>query len=247
MRGPFDPGSRVKESLFVLSGLDGSGKSTQAERLAARMNAEGFRVRPLWNRWDPRLSAPVRRLVRKRLRAADSVSFEDDYTGFVQAKQRRMQSAWKRNTWQFMVWSEYICQVRWRLFSPGLRGEGLVCDRYIYDTLIDIAINFAIPPGRIDPLLDHPLLSLFPRPSGVIFIDIDPDEGAARKQDGTPPEYLADRRAYYHDMARRLDIPLVDGGAPMDEVSERIWELTGGWRTALKRTRVYQDRERAGS
>ena len=130
------------------------------------------------------------------------------------------------------------------LFSPGLRGEGLICDRYIYDTLIDIALTFAIPPEGIDSLLDHPLLSLFPRPSGVIFIDIDPEEGASRKQDGTPPEYLADRRAYYHELARRLDIPLVDGGAPMDEVSERIWELTGGWRTALKRTRVYRQRER---
>jgi len=186
----------------------------------------------------------VRRLARKRLREADSVTFDDDYTGFVHAKQRRMQSPWKRNTWQFMVWSEYACQVRWRLFRPGLRGVGLVCDRYIYDTLIDIALNFAIPPGGIDHLLDHPLLSLFPRPSGVIFIDIDPHEGAARKQDGTPPEYLADRRAYYHDMAGRLDIPLVDGGAPVEEVAERIWELTDGWRTILKGTRAYRGTER---
>ncbi len=150
---------------------------------------------------------------------------DGDYHGFTDAKRRSMKSAWKRDLWQMMVWSEYAMQVRARLLARRRKGLTILCDRYVYDTLVDVAINFSLPAAGIGELMNHPLLSLFPKPGLVIFIDIDPETGAARKSDGTPAAYLADRREYYTAMARILHAPIVDGGASVESVAGSIWEL----------------------
>ena len=102
----------------------------------------------------------------------------------------------------------------------------------------DVAVNFDIPPGGISRLLGHPVLSLFPRPAAVIFIDIDPRLGASRKSDGTPAEYLADRREHYQDIAKLMGAPIIDGGGTIDEISKKIWELTGRWRDSIPPTGI---------
>ena len=232
MKGPFRKDAQPAPSMIVLSGLDGSGKSTQTARLAERLRADGVRARAVWNRWKPMVSAPLIRLAKRALSAQDRVR-EADYERFREAKRREMRSRWKQNLWQFMVWSEYAWQVHWRTLLLRLAGGVVICDRYVYDTLVDVAINFSCPPDKLAGLMSHPLFELFPKPALVVFIDIDPAVGAARKADGTPAAYLADRRAYYASVARILGAPIVDGGAPVDDVSGRIWELTAQWRRSI--------------
>lgn len=229
----FKPGNVSRGRLLVLSGLDGSGKSTQAELLAKRLHREGYDVATVWSRWEPALSAPLIRFAKRRLDPrADAATA--DYRHFTAAKRQTMQSRWKRILWQLMVWSEYAAQINLRLMPHIIKRRGVICDRYIYDTLIDIAVNFSMKPGEIDSLCHHPLLALFPTPHQVIYIDIAPETGAARKADGTPPEYLADRREYYRSMARLLGAAIIDGGPTMEEVAEAIWESTGKWRRGLR-------------
>ncbi|MCX5752892.1 MAG: hypothetical protein NTW97_04500 [Candidatus Krumholzibacteria bacterium] len=229
MRGPFRGPTPPASSLVVLSGLDGSGKSTQTAILAERLGEAGIPAAVLWNRWKPFLSAGVIRLAKRYLRAHARVKAED-YRGFTDAKRRSMKSVWKRDLWQMMVWSEYAMQVRARFLAHRRKGVTILCDRYVYDTLVDVAINFSLPASRLDELMDHPLLSLFPKPGLVIFIDIDPETGATRKSDGTPAAYLADRREYYAALARILRAPIIDGGASVESVACSVWELAAPWR-----------------
>lgn len=245
MRGPFRAESRTLRRLLVLSGLDGSGKSTQAELLAGRLKEEGYSVGTVWNRWEPIVSAPLVRLARLRLKSAENVTPEG-YSGFTRAKQRKMKSPWKRRLWQLMVWSEYSFEVNTRLFPHILRRRGVICDRYVYDTMIDMAINFSLPADSLAELFHHPLLSFYPKPALVVFLDVDPFTGASRKEDGTPAEYLADRREYYLSMARLLGAPAVDACGSIDDVSSRIWELTGEWRAGLRPAASRADGEGSG-
>ncbi len=229
MRGPFRETVAPSSSLIVLSGLDGSGKSTQTALLAERLGAEGIRAAVVWNRWKPFLSAFAIRLAKRYLMARAGVR-DGDYRGFTDAKRRSMRSGWKRDFWQMMVWSEYAAQVHARLLPRRGQGRAVLCDRYVYDTLVDVAINFSLPASRLPELMDHPLLGLFPKPGLVLFIDIDPETGAARKSDGTPAAYLADRREYYAEMARVLGAPIVDGGGSVESVARSVWELSKPWR-----------------
>jgi thymidylate kinase len=232
MKGPFNKAGRPAATMLVLSGLDGSGKSTQAALLAGRLAASGIRSRAVWNRWEPFFSAPFIRLAKRYLARRENAG-TGDYRGFTAAKRRKMKSRWKREVWQLMAWSEYAFQVHGRTLMRRLSGATVICDRYVYDTLIDIAINFSIAPSDLPALMGHPLLAFFPKPALVIFIDIDPETGASRKSDGTPAAYLADRRPYYSELARIMNAPLLDGGASVESVADSVWRLTGDWRSKI--------------
>ena len=241
MKGPFDDRRRPASRLIVLSGLDGSGKSTQTALLAERLRSEGIPAEVVWNRWKPMVSALFIAFAKHCLRARRGVQ-ADDYRGFTDAKRHTMRSGWKRCLWQIMVWTEYAAQVRSRLIIHQLKGVSILCDRYVYDTLIDIAINFSVSADELELLMNHPLLALFPRPGVVIFIDIDPETGAARKADGTPSAYLADRRPYYARLARMLKAPVVDGGQSVESVERSIRDLTLDWRASRAAERSVRTR-----
>lgn len=234
MKGPFDPAKKPLDKMIVLSGLDGSGKSTQTKLLAERLTAEGIPAQPIWNRWEPRLSAPMIEIAKKFLSLFAGAS-ERDYESFREAKRKTMQNPLKRALWQTLVWSEYAWQVRDRISAPLRRGSTVICDRYVYDTLIDIAINFSVPPENIEELMEHPLLALFPKPALSVIVDIDPIIGASRKSDGTPASYLADRREHYKEIARILGAPVIDGSSSIELVFESLWEACSSWRETKNR------------
>jgi thymidylate kinase len=236
VKGPFDYTRKAHSGMLVLSGLDGTGKSTQAQLLAERMRREGLNAVTVWSRWEPNVTAPFIKLAKRSLQTTERV-FESDYSDFTDAKRRAMRSSWKRGLWQFMVWSEYAMQIRHRVRPALRRDTGVICDRYVYDTMIDIAINFSLSPDELETLFDHPLLALFPKPATVVFLDIDPLAGSTRKDDGTPAEYLADRRAYYLEMARFLGAPVIDAGRGIDEVFADLLTFIGEWRDSLSRRR----------
>ncbi len=218
--------------MFVLSGLDGTGKSTQAEILAERLADQGVETSTIWNRWSPAITAPLIAMARKRIDPRPGAATEE-YTDFTRSKRERMRSPVKRALWQTMVWSEYIVQVHARLLEAGYPRRALISDRYVYDTLVDMAVNFSLEQGELETLCSHALLSLFPVPASFVVIDIDPETGSARKSDGTPPEYLADRRPFYLEIARLTGAAVVDGNGTIEETAAGIWKGCSRWRENL--------------
>ncbi len=218
--------------MLVLSGLDGTGKSTQAGILAGRLAEQDMETSTVWNRWSPAFTAPLIKAAKKRISPRPEAATEE-YTDFTRSKRERMRSPLKRSLWQTMVWSEYTVQVHSRLLVAGYSRRAIISDRYVYDTLIDMAVNFSLEPGELETLCSHALLFLFPVPASFVVIDIDPETGSKRKSDGTPPEYLADRRPFYLEIARLTGAAVVDGNGTIEETAAGIWEGCSRWRENL--------------
>ena len=227
MHSLFKPNSK-KRGFIVLTGLDGTGKSTQGSILAKKISTKGTMTAIIWNRWNPRITAPLIAIARRHINSTPNAATED-YEDFTTSKQEQMQSPLKRNLWQFLVWGEYLFQVYYRLLSAGYPRKIIISDRYVYDTLIDIAINFSIPPSKLNLLCNHKLLSLFPRPACVLFLDIDPEVGFDRKKDGTPVKYLADRRPYYIALANLMHSPVINCNEPLSVVADNIESHAVEW------------------
>ena len=228
MKSVFKPQIGNKPGFLVLSGLDGTGKSSQASILAEHLRNHGSIPSIIWNRWNPALTGPFIKLAKRRLNPREDAAITD-YNNFTASKQKQMRNPHKRNLWQVLVWSEYLIQVHYRLSSTGYPNQPVISDRYVYDTIVDIAINFSLPSSRLDSLCNHKLFTFFPRPSCVIFLDIDPEVGATRKSDGTPTAYLADRRKYYLELANIMKVPVVNANNSIDAVSEEIWKHAKDW------------------
>jgi thymidylate kinase len=218
--------------LYYFTGLDGSGKTTQAEALVARLGGSRAGWVYRWARWDPYVTSPLMALARRLLRRGKGEGSgrpTDDrgHAEFKQQKQKLFRSGAARRMWTWMVLLEYLPQAWLRLLPPLWRGRHIVCDRYLPDVWIDLAMNFGEGSDGVARLRAHPLCRLFPRPDRTLLFDVDPATGFARKQDGTPLAYLADREPLYRGLTELLDAVVVDANAPLEDVARQVREAMG--------------------
>lgn len=186
---------------ITISGLDGSGKSTQVARLRDRFEAEGKRVH-----YFHAIHFSIVRL-RHRLtgkRAHDA------------AEQPAVTTA-GRTTIALRKAVLRIDLVRYRLLLRSLSRQGvdvLLSDRYYYDNLVNIAYLerstrfVAVRP----PVPDH-----------AFYLRVDP---AALMRRERPPEqgldYLVVKHALYDEIASGFGLTVIDGSAGPDAVEAAI-------------------------
>ena len=211
--------------LIYFSGLDGSGKTTQAERVVAARVAAGESWSYRWVRWEPRLTGPLMALARFILRGGNGSERPVDdagHTEFVAGKRAIFRRKWLRRVWTTTVLIEYIPQMAWRLLPALWSGRTVVCDRYLPDVWVDLAMNFGEGTEGVESLSRHPLSRCFPRPDHLVLLDLPARIGWERKQDGTPLAYLEEREHLYADLTRLFPSTVVDARAPLDEVARSV-------------------------
>lgn len=214
----------IPAPLFVFSGIDGAGKTTQIESFLSSLRQAGHRPKLIWSRggYTPGvnlLKAMMRRIFRRQVPAAGPSSQRD--AAFLHGGVRR---CWLRLAivdlaFYYGVWIRFL---RWT-------GRTVVCDRYWQDTLLDFQTNFA--GENVDRWFLWRLFVRFcPRPSGAILFLIPVDESIQRcqqKDEPFPatPEVLARRHSAYETWAAVGDWHVIDGLRPVEDIAEEIRQL----------------------
>jgi dTMP kinase len=140
--------------FIVFEGPDGSGTTTQLERLEARPPGAGEAVRPRLFRTAEPTDSPIGGLIRRSLRGDPRL--EPETLAYLFAADRRE-----------------------HLFAPNgiiercLRGELVVCDRYILSSLVyqGLTCGEELPAG---------LNAGFPLPALIVYFDIDSERAVKR-------------------------------------------------------------------
>ena len=127
----------MNANLISISGIDGSGKSTQLDLLKKYYEDLGFKVVYLWSRGGS--TSGINKL--KSFFKADS---RQELTS-IWEKQKRdemFKNIFIQYIWIYAAILDllriYAFAIRWNL----LIGKKVICDRYIWDTLIDFKIMF---------------------------------------------------------------------------------------------------------
>ncbi len=190
-------------SLFVvLEGVDGCGKSTQVARLAARFRDRGQEVVTTREPGATPAGAAIRTVV---LGGAP-----------IDARTEALLIAADR--------AEHTATV----LRPALeRGAVVVSDRYVPSSLAYQGVARGLGVEQIDRLSAWATGGL--EPDVVVVLDVTTEVGASRRaapQDRMEREDSTFRDAVRHaylDLAPRYGWVVVDGSAPVDEVSEAVW------------------------
>lgn len=207
-----------KKRLFIcFTGMDGAGKSTLAKFLVEHLRANGIRSRYVYNRYIPILLRPLISMggflfLRKK-------SFFGDYSEYSETKKRAAKKhPFLSKIYQNLLLFDYFFQVLFKIKLPILFGKNIVCDRYIYDTIVtDLSVDFNYSKEEIKNLLDK-LLSFFPRPHITFLVDL-PEEIAFQRKDDLPSvDYLRDRREKYLYLGKECEMIILDGSMPLEEV-----------------------------
>src|SRR5919197_4299027 len=199
------PGTPGDGRFIVLEGLDGSGTTTQLERLAEALRAEGHRVRVTREPSDGPIGLQIRLALTGRLRLAHPPGpLTEDTLALLFAADRL----------------DHLAAV----VEPALeRGELVVCDRYVLSSLA--YQGSALPMDWVEQINARARA-----PDLTLFLEIDVGTAARRRarRGGQPELFEADERqariarCYLEAIRRRgraERIVRIDGTLPVEAVS----------------------------
>lgn len=211
-----------KYALICFTGIDGSGKTTQALSLNDYFKEQGLNATYVWSRREPYfLAIPMKFIKRYVLKERETI-MGSAYLSIKKNRNGLLGNKVIRFLWIRFSLLEYLFLFYFKTFLPNRNNDVLICDRYLYDAIIDLALNCSIPVFKIDALCNNLISSLFPRPDRLYFIDVSAEMGVSRKKDGTSLAYLEDRVPMYRHIANIAGAVIIDGTLPLDEIKKIV-------------------------
>jgi len=198
-----------KGILICFIGIDGSGKTTQAKALAKVMKERyKAKVNNAWVKFEPKMTKPFLAIARWLFfRKKD---LYDDYTEHFNTKRSLLRNRFWSTLYRYLLLFDYFPQVFLKIKLPLRRAEIVICDRYIYDTVVDLAVDSNYSDQQLKETMRH-YSRLFPKPDLVFFIDL-PEEIAHQRKDDIPSlHYLSERRKAYLSISQEYKMVILDG------------------------------------
>jgi dTMP kinase len=197
--------SRPRGRFIVLEGLDGAGTTTQLERIARVLRAEGHTVRTTREPSDGPVGTQIRQALTHRLVQPDGAPMNHATLALLFAADRM---------------DHLASQV-----EPALaRGELVLCDRYVLSSVAYQGAN--LPVAWVEAINGRARA-----PDLTLFLDVDAATAGKRRsaRGGDAELFEQDRmqrkvRSAYRKAisrrARRDRIRVIDGGLPVEAVTQ---------------------------
>lgn len=229
----------MRPPLICLTGIDGCGKSTQANILVDRLRESGYDVEKVWTGGRPYISRPLVRLVKRRFRAPvqredgrfetrddSSASPEEEFSAYLERSNAMFERWWVlRRGWTDVSLMEHAVEANLAVQPHLMAGKAVVCDRYMYKSVVNLAVLLDLPLIALPGLLRHPALAMVPRPTLYFLLDVPAEVGYQRKHDLPGREYVKRRVPIYRALAAYSRMPVVDATRTPDAIADAIWDI----------------------
>ena len=209
--------------IIAFSGSDGSGKSTQIQRLQAHLRRYDIATICCWSRGG---YTPLFAKAKSVLRRASGGGLLPP-AGESAQRDRLLGKRWIRRSWLVLSILDlaflYGVRIRWW----RRRGIWVICDRYLLDTRIDFELHF--PGENVGRWWLWQALGRFCPSPDVHFVMRVPVEESLRRSTlkdepfPDPPERLALRLESYCEAERSEGRIALDGLRPIDEVFSEVY------------------------
>ncbi len=214
-----------RPAVVALSGLDGSGKSTQARLLVDTLERIGIpgavewaklgEDRRLWaiRRFGTRLLSPLARAESTPAPAGEPAV----------GKQIRQASGTVSTVWATIACASSIWTYRRQVARYRGRAEILVYDRYILDAAVHLRWRYGAR-GASASRLTRALVALAPTPLAAYYLELPADAAQQRKLEDRVQD-LADHATLYRKQlasAAGAGVKVLDAAQPIDALAASI-------------------------
>ncbi len=184
----FNINIRYQPSMLIsISGVDGSGKSTYAENINNTFDFCELKKRYVWSRvGSAGFIKPLSRIAKGLYRLKKGKEVAISKGGYKEAEVRRKdlfgKSSVVRRAGLAILLAEMLLRYSLKVRLPLLFNKVVICDRYIYDTLIDITTRYDVDLDSKEGKIFAKVLSrLSPKPDIAYVLTIPYEDACSRR------------------------------------------------------------------
>ncbi len=209
-----------KKGLFIcFVGIDGSGKTTLAKALIEKAKTQGIEIKYTWCKFE---SSVFKFLIwLKNLFIVREKDWKRNYEQSLTIKKGLFQKPLARALYEWFLLPSYWFQVIRKVYIPLRLGRNVLSDRYVYDTVVDLAIDLDYSEQAMTSRLGQ-ILRLVPRPDLIFYVDVPEQTAFARKEDVPSIQFLREKKNCYEKIVGNLAKIVLDGSKPLAELRDKV-------------------------
>jgi len=213
--------------LVTLSGLDGAGKSAHAETLSDAFTGCHIKNSVVWSRGG---SSPLTDAALRLVRQGNSTNnggrlAQEDPAKKVARRQAALRSPAARQGWLALVGADLLRLYAMRIWWPMRRGRVIICDRYLYDALVEVAA-YANDPDLLHSPLARLLVALAPKPQIRYLLNVSAETATLRSATPEDHTFLATQKRLYQNAARLWNLQLVSNEGEFADITDELVRTT---------------------
>jgi len=209
-----------KGKLVCFIGIDGSGKSTLSKMLYEHLKKRNIKCKHVYGRLLPKLTKPIF-IIAQKIFLKKSKS---NYKLYSKTKQDIIKKhGFLSKIYTYLLLFEYFWLILFKIRIPLALGYMIVCDRYVYDTVIN---DFPVTTYREKCIVSwiNKIFEFAPYPDITFLVDVPEDVAMNRKDDIPDIEYVKEKRNLYNNLIHKSfrNIKLIDGTLKKNEIFRTI-------------------------
>jgi thymidylate kinase len=211
--------SEKKGRLITFMGIDGSGKTTLTKILMSLLRSNGIKAKYVWGAYDVIMLRPLVLLLKlfshgKTIKSSKSAKFQA-------SMRRNPRRGIVGFIYRSLVLFEYQIEILTKIRIPLMNGTNIICDRYVIDTVINLAVNLNYSQEEFAQLYAK-LGDMCPKPDITFFVDTPVEVAFSRKDDIPSIDYLRKRRRLYIIAAKKNHAIVLNGAAKLSDLRYQI-------------------------
>lgn len=206
-----------KPMFICITGIDGVGKTTHVNLILEHLRNKGIKCQYKWLRFHHLLSLPLLAFCRvagytrlSTLGGTQKCSYHEFY------RSKLISAIYP---WILLIDTAIFTTLK--VYMPMRFGTTIVCDRFVYDTLIDVAVatkNHEIHNKTVGKLF----LKLIPKDAKIIMVSLDKTHIYSRREELKEDTTFNERYELYQNFVNFFDIDTIDNTGEIRKVNKSI-------------------------